>query len=139
MELSVLQAKADLSEGEWIENIPNAGDLRLKVRSINYKPFKIANAGLGRGAGKKLNNDEGLVEYTVTLGKPIAEHIVTDWENLPITNKGKPLPYSKENAIAVFTLNDDHGVGDELRGFANWAAQRVADKKREQTADAEGN
>ncbi|MEY4056182.1 MAG: hypothetical protein RL519_1517, partial [Pseudomonadota bacterium] len=75
MDISNLNKKADLNEGEWIDDIPDMEGVELLVRSTNYKPFRVATAGLARRSGKKLRTDEGVVNFAVSSGKALAEHI----------------------------------------------------------------
>ena len=139
MDIEALKKPVDLGEGMWIDNIPGHGDLRLKVRSNRYRPFRVASQELMRGIIDDLDTVEGGMAMAVAVGTPIAEHIVTGWENLPITSKGKPLAFNKSNALTVFTHQDDHGICDGLRQAAQWASMRVAEILKERAEKAAGN
>ena len=41
-DISNLNAKVDLADGEWIDDIPDHPGLRLRVRSARYKPYRVA-------------------------------------------------------------------------------------------------
>lgn len=137
MDISNLNKKIDLAEGVWIDEIPDNEGLRLLVRSSNYKPFRVATAGQARRSGKKLQSDEGLMEFTVAAGKPLAEHILLGWEG--ITDGGAPLKFSVATATALLTADDDHGIGNRFRRAVEYAADRAAEILAETTKEAAGN
>lgn len=137
MDIANLNKKVDLSGGEWVHDIPDNPGLSLKVRSTNYKPFRTATAGLARRAGRRMNTDEGIIEFAVASGKPLAEHILVDWEG--VTSGGKKVPYSAETAMAILTADDDHGIGASFRRAVEWAGDQVAERLASATKEAEGN
>ena len=137
MDISNLDKKVDLSEGEWVGDIPDMEDVEFLVRSTNYKPFRVATAGLARRSGKKLNTDEGLSDFTVNTGKPLAEHILLGWRG--IESGGKDIPYSKDMAVKLLTADDDHGIGQRFRRGVEWAGDQVADRLAATAKEAEGN
>ena len=137
MDIGSIDKKVDLGDGHWIGDIPDMPDVELKVRSTNYKPFRVATAGLARRSGKKLNSDAGIADFTVAAGKPLAEHILLDWKGL--TQNGKPLKFTIDQATAILTADDDHGIGAKFRRAVEWAGDRVAEKLFDQTKEAEGN
>jgi hypothetical protein len=137
MDIANLTKTVDLSEGDWIGDIPGLEGVEFKVRSTNYKPFRVATAGLARRSGKKLNTDEGLDAFTVTSGKPLAEHILLDWRG--ITNGGKPEKFTKEKALAYLTADDDFGIGAKFRRGVEYAGDQVAERIAERAKEAAGN
>ncbi|WPZ05666.1 hypothetical protein [Pelagerythrobacter marinus] len=137
MDIGNISKKVDLSEGEWVDEIPDLDGIRLKVRSTNYKPFRTATAGLARRSGKKLNTDEGVADFTVATGKPLAEHILTDWDG--VTENGKPLKFDRKKALAILTADDDYGIGNKFRRGVEWAGDQVADRIAERAKEAAGN
>lgn len=137
MDIANLNKKVDLTEGEWVDDIPDQPGLRLRVRSTNYKPFRVATAGLARRSGKKLNTDEGIADFTVSAGKPLADHILVDWDG--VNSGGKAVKYDAKTALAVLTADDDHGIGQGFRRAVEWAGDRVAEKLLETSKEAEGN
>lgn len=137
MDISNINKKADLSEGEWVDDIPNMEGVRFKVRSTNYKPFRVATAGLARRSGKKLRTDQGLVDFTVTGGKALAEHILLDWDG--VTEGGKPIKHTPAKAIAILTADDDFGIGQTFRTGVEWAGDSIADRIAETAMEAAGN
>lgn len=145
MDISALSRKVDLDEGEWIDDIPDLDGVRLKVRSTKYKPFQVATAGLVRRTGKKMRTDEGVVGFSVQTGKPLAEHILLDWDMskatgvTAMTAGGEPLVYSRETAEMLLTADDDLGIGAAYRQGVEWAGDRVADRIAERAKEAAGN
>lgn len=145
MELSTLTKKVDLSGGEWVDEIPDHPGLRLKVRSANYKPYRVASSGFYRRNSKVIQTDEGLVETMPDTGKHMAEHLLVDWDMThakgpyALTDKGKPVPYSTDVALHILTLDDDHGIGGEYRSAVLWAANKVAENLAATTKAVSGN
>ena len=137
MDIANLSKKVDLNEGDWIDDIPDMENVEFKVRSTNYKPFRVATAGLARRSGKKLNTDEGLNKFNIGTGKPLAEHILLDWKG--VTSGGKPVKFSKEQAIAILTAEDDFGIGAQFRRGVEWAGDQVAERIAERAKEAAGN
>lgn len=137
MDIALHNKPADLSPGDWVDEIPDQPNLRLRVRSTNYKPYRVAVAGLSRRFGKRLKTDEGLVEFQAALGAPLAEHILLDWQG--VKNGGQDLPFSREVASAVLTANDDHGIGEQFRKAVEWAGDHVAERLAEATEELAGN
>lgn len=137
MDIANIGKKVDLSAGEWVDNIPDMPGVRFKVRSINYKPYRVASASIARSRSKQLRTDQGVVDFTVATGGPLAEHILTDWEG--VTSGGEPLAFTPESAASVLTADDDHGIGAMFRRGVEYAAEQVAEKLAETTKEAAGN
>jgi len=137
MDIGLLNKKANLSEGEWIGDIPDMEGVEFLVRSTNFKPYKVATAGIARRSGKKLRTDQGLVDFTVTGGKALAEHILIDWRG--VNENGKPLKYEAKRALAILTADDDFGIGDTFRRGVEYAGDQVADRISATAKEAGGN
>lgn len=137
MDIANLSKPVDLSEGDWIDEIPDMDGVRFKVRSTNYKPFRVATAGLARRAGRKLNSDEGLSDFSVSTGKPLADHILIDWDG--VTNGGSAVPFTKDMALALLTADDDHGIGAKFRRGVEYAGDQVAERISATAKEAAGN
>lgn len=138
MDIGNIDKKVDLNEGEWIGDIPDMEGVELLVRSTNFKPYRVATAGLARRSGKKLRTDQGLVDFTVTTGKALAEHILLGWRG-DVTEGGKPLKYDPKRALAILTADDDFGLGDTWRRGVEYAGDQVADRIAEKAKEASGN
>lgn len=137
MDLSGINKTASLDEGEWVSDIPDLDGIRFKVRSANYRPFRVATAALARRSGKRMRSDEGLMAFNVATGKPLAEHILLDWDG--VTDNGKPVKFTKEKAIAVLTADDDFGIGQAFRRGVEWAGDLVAERIADTAKEAAGN
>lgn len=137
MDIGNLSKKLNLDEGEWIDDIPDMDGVRFKVRSTNYKPFRVATAGLARKSGKKLNTDAGLADFTIRAGEPLAAHILLDWDG--ITEGEKPLKFTDKKALELLTADDDHGIGNMFRRGVEWAGDQVAERLSAASKEAEGN
>lgn len=145
MEIGKLNAPVDLAPGDWIEDIPALPGVRLKVRSTNFKPYESGIQGLARRLGKKMNTDDGVAKFSIATGKVLADHILLDWdlsaadEDVKITQDGQPFAYTADNALAVLTANDEHGLGKAYRNGVEWAGDRVAERIRERAKEVSGN
>ncbi len=145
MDIGKINEPVDLAPGDWIDDIPALMGVRLKVRSTNYKPYKVAVQGLARRSGKKLNTDEGVGNFNVATGKPLAEHILLDWDLskaedvAALTDNGAPLAYSKDTALLVLGSDDAHGVGQAFRNGVEWAGDQIAERVRKRAEEAAGN
>lgn len=137
MDIGNLGKTANLNDGEWIDDIPNMEGISFKVRSTNFKPFRVATAGLARRSGKKLRTDEGVVNFSVATGKALAEHILLDWKG--VTEGGKPIRHSDAKALAILTADDDFGIGNAYRAAVEWAGDQVAERISAQAVEAAGN
>ena len=137
MDIGNLGKTADLGEGLWIGDIPDMEGVEFQVRSTNYKPFRVATAGLARRAGKKLNTDAGLADFSVATGKPLAEHILLDWRGL--TENGAPVECTKGRALELLTADDDFGIGARFRRAVEWAGDQAAERLDEQAKEMAGN
>lgn len=137
-DISKLDEAADLSGGEWIDDIEDAPGARLKVRSHNYKPYQNELDRLRRKAGKK-----GI--KMPALGEAQAKFILLDWDfseasgPIVLEQDGKVLPYSPELALKVLTSEDNYGIGAKFRDAVYEASVAVADKLISATDEAAGN
>lgn len=97
---SLLTPDAELKvidEGAWIDDLPDAPGLRLRVIGLTSKDARKAQeqkqAQLRqKNRGKPLTSDQ-LAQCTKEV---LAEVVLKDWEGL--TSDGKAVPYSKELA-----------------------------------------
>lgn len=116
MRLQDIKIDADAFEnGSWVGNIPDMGDLRLKVRAFGSRAHREREAHLaGRG---NLGKDAAEVIHLRLLH----ETILLEWENVT-DEKGRPIVYTPEEAKRL--LEDP-----ELRFFrlaVEYAARQVA-------------
>ncbi len=137
MDIGKINEPVDLAPGEWVDDIPDMDGVSFRVRSTNFKPFRIATAGLARKSGKKLNTDVGLHAFNVATGKPLAEHILLDWKG--IKNGDAEMPFSQAQALAILTADDERGIGAAFRRGVEWAGDQVAERVNGEAKDAAGN
>lgn len=144
-DISRLSETVDLTGAEWIDEISEIPGLRLRVRSINYKPYQASSGGVYRRNRKLTESDEGILEVLPKSGKPLAENLLVDWDMskasgpYALTDGGEPVAYTKDVALAVLTADDGHGVGQTYRNAVIEAANRVAEKLLSATNENAGN
>jgi hypothetical protein len=113
--------------GDWVKDIPEMGDLGLKVRGIGNADYRILQGKLingvpvneRRGGMKPETQDRIAVELQV-------ETLLEDWRNLT-DERDQPIPFSKEKAREL--LSDPDFVA--LRDAVSYAATVVADLQDE--------
>jgi len=106
MEAAALKSTSDAIEaGEWVDDLPNLGDVGLRIRSVQSYTVKRAMGRAMRnvpkegrdGSGKILPEVQDEIDYQIAL-----DYLLVDWRNL--TQDGEPLPYSKELAAEWLKL-----------------------------------
>jgi hypothetical protein len=118
-----------IEQGDWIDSIPDMGDLRLKVRGVGNADWRKLQARLisavprGKRAAGRLDPDE--VDRITSIC--LRDTGVTDWENL--TDKGAAIPYSKEAATLYLTDPSFRA----FRDAALWACTVVGDSAAQAT------
>lgn len=136
MDISALkrtpERAAAIETGEWISDIPQMGDVRLKVRGIGSKLYQTTVARLSRAVTRDGRNRDNSLKNDVAAkitGEALAEHILLDWDGF--TEEGEPLAYSKELALQWLTDPDF----ETFQGAVFWAAS-VVQNGREETTEA---
>lgn len=133
MKLSALKIDASkLERGDWVGDIPDLGDIRLKVRGIGNADHRRRRgelyAALPRGKRKDV---AALDAIDVQL---LVETILIGWENV-LDDHDEPIPYSAETATRL--LGDpDLAV---FRAGVVWAASVVAERAEESVEADAGN
>lgn len=120
------------NDGAWVDDIPEMGDLRLKVRGSDNKEWlKRADALINAVPRKKRINGLEPEDRNRISAICCRDHGLLDWANLKIG--GVDVPYSKEKANELLT--DPQWV--EFRNAALWACNVVGTQIRaEVDADA---
>ena len=136
--IDIIDKPVDLSDSEWVGDIPGHPGVRFKVRSSNYKPFKMAHDRLLRSYGRQAMVAISTPEYQKAAGELLSEHILTDWEKA-ITKNGKPAKYDRKMADHVLSSVDDRGIGQMFRDAVNYCAGVVADRHIKVAEDISGN
>lgn len=129
MKLSGLKINAKVAEqGAWVDNIPELGEIRLKVRAAGNRDWRRLQAKLIAAVPRKHRVD-GLDpdEQDRINAICILQAGLLDWDHLE-GDDGQPLPYSKETASKL--LNDPEMV--KFRDGAMWACATVAERDAEE-------
>lgn len=96
-----------IEAGKWVGEIPNCGEMELKVRGMGSKLFTTRVAALSRARPKSERNTDGSLknEFAILVtGQAAAETLLLDWRGL--TDDGEAVPYSKELATVWCTESD---------------------------------
>lgn len=133
------ETKIDVSRfegGAWISDIPEMGDLRLKVRGINNADWRRLQQKLfeatprAKRPGGRIDPDE---QDRITTSC-ILSTCLLDWENVE-GDDGQPLPYSIQAATKL--LNDP--AMRRFRESVIWAATVVGEQVAEDRTEIVGN
>lgn len=95
--------KTDLAKAEagiWIGDIPDMGDLRLKVRPTGNPDYRRVYAKLVETTPRHAKRGGVIVDHKIKAdlsARTLADTVLLDWEGLE-DDDGKPLPYSPELA-----------------------------------------
>jgi hypothetical protein len=114
--------KSDMTKvegGVWIGDIPDMGDLRLKVRPIGNPDYLRVLSQLTDTAPRHTKRGGRIIDHAVKASiaaRTLADTVLLDWEGLE-DDDGKPLPYSAE--IAKKMLLDPEYVA--FRNAVSWA------------------
>lgn len=132
MEISNFKRNAAAAaEGRWVDDIPTAPGLHLRVRGLTSpaaiacrrkKERQVEKKDCERGGGFKPD-----VEQRINR-EVLHEAVLLEWDGL--TDNGKPIPYDLEFAGQLL-LNPDF---EEFAGAVAWAAG-VVDRDNEEVAE----
>lgn len=93
---SQIQAREN---GVWVDNIPNMGDMRLKVRSLKSRYVRNLYETKARKVPRNMRDQNGelLLSERERIGAELLfEAVLLDWDGL--TDEGKALKYSPKLA-----------------------------------------
>jgi len=125
-----------ISEGDWVDQIPEMGDLRLKVRGMMAPKVQALQARKLRAVPKNKRGRDGMPLFAVTvqvMTEVLFEAVLLDWDGL--SADGKPVKYSPE--LSKQWLSDL-----SFQKFADaviWAARCVDNGKAKAADDLVGN
>lgn len=112
-----------VEEGRWIKDIPEFGNLRLKVRGLQSIAVINHRAALERAVPRSERRADGSLPPEVgerILGQTLHEVVLLDWDNLE-DDDDKPIKYDKATAELYCTDPWYRNFGDAVV----WAAQAV--------------
>lgn len=122
------------TNGDW-QDIPDVPGLRLKVRSFQYSPYRMARdllmQRLLRKYGKRPIPPETL---TQEYGKLYAEHILLDVDGL-VDDNDQPIKWTRDLGIEYLCDVEYRPLFEAVE----WAAGAVGEVETEFVADAVKN
>lgn len=123
-----------LEEGDWVDKIPEADGLRLKVRGAENKAWRRMQDKLINAVPRKrrINGLEPEDRDRITA-QLLLNTALLDWDGLHMD--GQPIPYSKEKAQELLT--DPQWV--VFRNAVSYAANVVATQRQADIEDDVGN
>ena len=137
MKLSDLASDPVATEqGEWVDNIPEMGDLRLKVRGIGNADWRRIQTKLidavprSKRTGTRIDPEE-IDKITTTC---LHQACLLDWENLS-GDDGKALAHSRGFALELLSKPEYR----KFREAVVWAATVVGEQSAVKIEDQKGN
>jgi hypothetical protein len=124
------------TEGAWVGEIPEMGDLRLRVRGWNSPIVSNLHSQktLAVPRDKRRMNGAPIPSETARIVSEVLHEVVLlDWDGL--TNDGKPVKFNADLALKWLTDPDYHEFADAV--FL--ASQVVAKGNAQRTDDIAGN
>jgi hypothetical protein len=128
---------AAVEGGRWVEQIPGAGNLRLRVRGVGNAAYRALMDKLVDAVPreKRLRGLDVADRDRITA-ECFVETILLDWDNLYADDaETEKVPYSKELASQLLTDPDYIRFYDAVQ----WAANLVANDSEADLKEAEGN
>lgn len=130
---------AVIEAGDWVdvpvELFPDLDGVRLKVRGAGNGDYRRLQARLLRAiAAKKFDAEKEQSAAEAVGGELLARTVLLDWQGLE-NEDGSALPFSAETALQLLT-------DPEMRIFRDavaYAANQIANRKKQARADAEKN
>ncbi|MCK9513520.1 MAG: hypothetical protein M0R28_20160 [Pigmentiphaga sp.] len=122
--------------GQWVGDIPEMGDLRVRVRGLTSPQAVALRNRLLRALPKKDRESDGSPTQEAAMrvgGRVLLEAVLLEWDG--ITSGGKPVPFSKKQAEIWLTDPRYRNFGDAVA----WAAQIVDKGRAEITEEIAGN
>ena len=123
---------AALEQGAWVCDIPDMGELRLKVRGANNSDWRELERKLIQALPreKKIGGMIEQKELDRITGECLVQTALIDWEGFE-DDEGKPIPYAKDLAREI-CLNPEYM---RYRFAVMWAANVVAERRRSDQDD----
>lgn len=135
--LKLSSIKADTArenDGDWV-SVPDLPGVRLKVRSLEYSPYRMARDLLVQKFARKYGRRPVPPEVTTAeFGKLYATHILLDWEGVA-DDSGVAIKLTREVAIEYLTDPEFR----RLTAAVEWAASMVAETEADFTEDSSKN
>lgn len=137
MEVSSIERDVSgIAAGQWIDDIPNMDNLRLKVRGLSCAAARTFRERKERKVGRDGRDRDGTIlpaKRDAILSEVLLEVVLLDWDG--VTNKKEPVPYSKEQA-KLFLTDPRYTT---FQDAVTWAALVVDRGVKEAQEDLEKN
>jgi len=131
MEISTIRRNTNAIEaGEWVSEIPNMDDVRLRVRGLSSPTVVAVRSRKERKVSRAGRERDGTLKPDVALtvlGEVLFEAVLLDWDG--ITQDGKPLPYDPVLAKQWLTSRDFVAFADAVTWAAQYVDRAVAETK----------
>jgi len=137
MKLSELKIDAQKGEaGAWVRDIPDFGDVALKVRGLGNSDWRRLSAKLYDAVprSKRQGNKIDPLESDRIVNECLIETALVDWSGIT-GDDDKPMPYSK--ALARELITDPNY--SNFRNAVLYAAGVVSQEGVESLSDIVGN
>lgn len=134
MKLSDLKIDAEkFEQGAWVDDIPEMGGLRLKVRGLGNTDFRKTQTRLTEAEPRQYKPRGRLLpeRQDAITAICLLDTVLVDWDGLTDEND-QPMPYSKEQAKVLLT----EPAYRRFRDAVVWAASVVAEDGAETTTEA---
>lgn len=106
MDISNLKRNsAAIEAGQWIDDIPGMGDLRLRVRGFGSEAYQRVSNQLARAVPPEDRERDGALKPPVArhiTGQAMHEAILLEWDHLKDGDKDVPF----DSALALTMLTD---------------------------------
>lgn len=125
-----------VAEGQWVEQIPNFGNARLRVRGLTSPKATELRARLNRQAPKSDRHRDGSLKHEANarvLAEVLHSAILLEWDGL--TDGGQPVAYDADKAWEWLSNPDYRAFSDAV----TWAAAIVDEGNAEATEELAGN
>lgn len=109
---------AKVEAGLWVKNIPDLGDVELRVRGSRNLDARRLRQKLIRGL-PQAQLDEPMVQDSMNA-QITSQTILLEWRN--VTIDGVDVPYSADKALELLGDSD----WSRFRDAVAWAAEQVA-------------
>ena len=129
---------AAIEAGQWVDDIPQMGGLRLKVRGLGCKQYQSKLTRLSRAVPKNQRlRDGSLTSETVLriMGEAIHGTVLLDWAGITDGDGGEAVPFDDDRALKMLTDPDWRPFLDAVV----WSAQVVDNEKNAAQEDLEKN
>lgn len=124
------------TEGQWVDEIPGMGELRLRVRGENSPKVAALRARKLRAVPKNKRDRSGAPAFEEMMrvtSEVLHEAVLLDWDGL--TNGGDPVAYDADLAKGWLSNPDFQQFADAVA----WASQAVANGEAEAAEELAGN